>query len=65
MSQKLHTQVVNALRRHSITDPSTITLGELLRIKGIGPKGVAHLAALCYTHTPQHLLIELARIHEA
>jgi hypothetical protein len=61
--KKMQTQVVNALRRHSITDPTTITLGELTRIKGLGPKGIAWLAEVCYPHPPGYLLVELAKIN--
>ena len=45
---RLSTQAENALARAGITDPLSCTLRELLRVQGLGPKGIAYLAAKHY-----------------
>lgn len=45
---RLVTQTENALKRAGIQDPLSCTLQELLRVKGLGPKGIAYLATLHY-----------------
>src|SRR3546814_12305329 len=42
------TQAENALKRAGISDPLSCTLQELLRVKGLGYKGVAYLAEKYY-----------------
>lgn len=48
MSDRTPTQAKNALARAGITDPYSVTLQDLLRVKGLGPKGIYYLARKGY-----------------
>ena len=51
MSKRIATQTKNALRVAGVTDPYACTLQELLRVRGVGPLGVAYLAKKGYPPT--------------
>ena len=49
MSKRIATRTKNALKAAGITDPYACTLQELLRVRGVGPLGVAYLAKEGYS----------------
>ena len=44
----LPTATINALRAHGITNPEKLTVGELLRVPGLGVAGVWNIANRVY-----------------
>ena len=59
VNKRVMTQTMNALKRNGVKDPYALSIGELLRIRGIGARGVAWLAEVGYPTPPNYIIEEL------